>query len=288
MTVNVKRFDKRFANTTPSTLPQLKSEFPQMFASNVPDSVWVNKLNDTIQQELNKEVLKAFPRFDSEAEELRQLFQHLAYYFPEFKAPEVITLTSEVDYRNRVILTDDFLLIALDTYLGSNHKFYVGIQKYLKQNFRPAQLTPHVAQEYAARLIKKPESRTFLAYMVYYGKQLYMQDRLLPCTPDHEKIGYAEDDMLFAKENEDQVWRYFVERELLYKTNNKLQQRFLNEGPFSKFYLEIDNETPSKLGQYIGWQIVRQFMDKNNLSLKELLITDAETIFKQSKYKPTR
>ena len=56
-----------------------------------------------------------------------------------------------------------------------------------------------------------------------------------------------------------------------------------------KFYLEqIDNDSPGRVGRYIGWQIVKQYMDKHPVSLKKLLITDAETIFKTSKYKPKK
>ena len=288
MTVKVTRLDQLFAEATIETLPQLKSQYPRMFATSIPDSVWVAKLSDEIQEELDTEVSKAFPNFIEETDALRQLFQHIKYYFPEFTSPQVITVTSDVDYRNKVILQDDLLIIALDNYLGTDHHFYVGIQQYLKNNFRKAQLLPNVAQEYASQLVSSPENRTFLAYMIYYGKQLYLQDILLPCVDDAEKIGYSVESLKFAEENEDQVWRYFIERELLYDTNSKLQERFLNEGPFSKFYLEIDNETPAKLGQYIGWQIVRQYMEDNPASIKKMLITDTEAIFKASKYKPKK
>ena len=288
MDFQVVRFDQRFAEATPESLPKLKEAFPELFPRQINDSVWYAKLQDTIQLELNEEVEKAFPDFLEETEGLRQLFQQLKYNFPEFKAPEVITVTSDVDYRNRVILADDKLLIGLDNYLGTDHKFYIGMQQYLKDNFRREQILPNVAQQYATQLVSPPEDRTFLAFLVYYGKQLYLEDTLLPCTDDAEKIGYSEDEIQFANDNEDQVWRYIVERELLYKTDNKLQERFLNEGPFSKFYLELDSETPAKLGQYIGWQIVRQYMNKNDVSLKKMLITDAKTIFKDSNYKPKK
>jgi hypothetical protein len=38
------------------------------------------------------------------------------------------------------------------------------------------------------------------------------------------------------------MWRYFIEKELLYSVDQKLIPRFINMAPFSKFYLEIDNE----------------------------------------------
>ena len=59
--------------------------------------------------------------------------------------------------------------------------------------------------------------------------------------------------------------------------------------PFSKFYLEIDNETPGRIGQWIGWQIVRAYVQNNpDISATQLLKTDYKTIFEKSKYKPKK
>jgi len=60
----------------------------------------------------------------------------------------------------------------------------------------------------------------------------------------------------------------------------------LDPAPFSKFGLELDNESPGRLGRYIGWQIVRAFMDNNDIELKQLLAMPEEEIFKKSNYKP--
>jgi uncharacterized protein YjaZ len=84
------------------------------------------------------------------------------------------------------------------------------------------------------------------------------------------------------------MWRYFIEKELLYSTDPKLGARFINPAPFSKFYLEIDNESPGMLGRYLGWKIVRAYMEKNDTDVQRLMITDAEEIFTNSKYKPKK
>ena len=84
------------------------------------------------------------------------------------------------------------------------------------------------------------------------------------------------------------IWRYFVERELLYDTDPKLLTRFINPAPFSKFDLELDSESPGCLGQYIGWQIVNAYMKNNDVTLQQMLSTKAEDIFKNSKFKPRK
>jgi hypothetical protein len=43
------------------------------------------------------------------------------------------------------------------------------------------------------------------------------------------------------------MWRYY-RKEMLYSDDQKLMPRFINPAPFSKFYLEIDNESPGQVG----------------------------------------
>lgn len=124
--------------------------------------------------------------------------------------------------------------------------------------------------------------------MVYAGKQLYLKDVILPTYNDADKIGYTPEQLLWCQENESYMWRYFIEDQLLYDDNPKLIPRFISPAPFSKFYLEIDNESPGKVGAWIGWQIVRSYMKNNEVSLPQLMHTSAKEIFEKSNYKPKK
>ena len=77
-------------------------------------------------------------------------------------------------------------------------------------------------------------------------------------------------------------------KELLYSTDQKLDARFLNLAPFSKFYLELDNESPGGIGRYIGYNIVKSYMENNDVSLQNLFEKSSEEIFNNSKYKPKK
>ncbi len=124
--------------------------------------------------------------------------------------------------------------------------------------------------------------------MVHYGKELYIKDRLLPNITDAQKIGYTQEEMDWAIANEEEMWKYFVERDLLYSTDSQLDRKFLDPAPFSKFGLELDNESPGRLGRFVGWQIVRAFMGKNEVGLRQLLDMPADEILKESNYKPRK
>lgn len=287
--ISVERFDKLFAESSLNELQKLKRAYPFMFSKKYKDSFWIAKKADTLQQQLFAEVEKTFSSFDSVESEIELLFNHLKYYFPEFNPPRVITTLSDVDYRNKVLITDTIALISIDTYLGSNHEFYGGIQKFITQNLTKEQLVVDLASEYAKKYIFQQQTKTLLDEMIYFGKQLYFKDVVIPFKSEAERIGYSQEQLNWAIANENYIWRFFVERELLFSTDSKLLGRFINPAPFSKFYLEeIDSASPGRLGQYIGWQIVKAYMDQNDVSLKDMLIASTEDIFNNSKFKPRK
>lgn len=286
--VNVERFDLAFKNAQPEQLPKLKEAYPFMFSERISDSVWVERMNDTLQQLLASEVEKTFNNFQNVEDAIEGLFQHLKYYDKTFKEPRIITVNSDVDYRNKTIVTDTIVIIALDTYLGANHEFYEGIPKYITQNMEASQVVCDLATNYSEKYIFQSQRKTLLDEMIYFGKQLYFKDKMIPFKSDAEKIGYSQAQLDWAMANESYIWQYFVERELLFNTDSSLPSRFVAPAPFSKFYLELDNESPGRLGQYIGWQIVKAYMDNNDVSLMDMLQKDADDIFNNSKFKPRK
>lgn len=286
--LTVIRFDKQFAEAKPGDISLLKNEFPYLFPKQYSDSVWIAKLNDTLQKELYSEVNEEFPDFATETADLELLFKHALYYFPNYKVPKVITVISDVDYSNRVILADSLLLIGLDNYLGKDHRFYGGIEQYIAAGLDKDYLISDVASAFYKTRVRFPSDRTFLAQMIYYGKELYLKDMLMPLATDAQKIVYTTEELEWAQANEEQIWRYFIEQEILYSTDNMLAPRFLDPAPFSKFRLELDNESPGRLGRYMGWQVVRAFMNNNEVKLNQLLELSAEEILKNSNYKPKK
>jgi len=284
--LRVSRFDNEFADATADDIPELRKEYPYLFPA--PDSVWIAKLQDSLQIELREEVKAEFVDFDKETADIELLFKYIKYYFPKYKVPKIITVTNDVDYKNRIILADSLLLIGLDNYLGPEHKYYGGLQNYIAQDMDRDFMVSNIASAFSNKVVSGPRARTFLAQIIYFGKILFLKDKLMPFHTDGQKITYSQDQMLWAQANEEPMWRYFIENELLYSTDNKLSQRFLDPAPFSKFGLELDNESPGQLGRYLGWQIVRSFMNKNDVSLQQLLKLSAEEIFKESNYKPNK
>jgi len=285
--IKVERFDKVFFETKPEDLAKVKRQYPFFFPAGNDDSVWLQKMQEPIWREVYEEVQKKYSNFEPVREEFNTLFQHVKYYFPKTNTPKVITVIGEMDYNAKAIYADSLVIVALELYLGKDHKFYE-FPNYLKQNFEEKQIMPDVVSSFTYRNIPPFPDRNLVSQMIFEGKQLYAKDLLLPDYTDADKIGYTPEQIKWCEENEAYMWRYFVEKEMLYSDDPKLTTRFMAPAPFSKFYLEIDNDTPGRVGAWIGWQMVRSYMKNNNVTLPELLKTNSKEIFEKSKYKPKK
>ena len=285
----VERFDRIFWTSKPEDLQKVKAQYPYFFPSHIPDSILINKLKDPLLKELYSEVQMQYPELGKIETDLEKLFAHVQYYFPKYKTPRVITLINEVDTDGRVFYTDTLALISLDCYLGKDHRFYVDFPEFKKPEMERNQILPNLVTSFCYGKIASPTDRTLLSAMIYYGKELYMKDKLIPEYSDADKIGYTDMQIKFCQENEYYMWSNLVENKLLFDSNPKNELRFIKPAPFSRFYIEIDNQTPGRVGQWLGWQIVRSYMENNeDVTLEQLLAMDAKTIFDNSKYKPKK
>ncbi|WP_271406176.1 gliding motility lipoprotein GldB [Tenacibaculum soleae] len=285
--VNIDRFDVDFYTTKPNQLNKLKTKYPLLFPKQ-PDSVWINKMNDKDERELFTETHKVYGNVGKLTEELTSLFKHVKFYNAKFKSPRVITMLTNIDYDNRIVYADSLLLISLDAYLGKKHRFYNDYPVYVKQNNEKEHIVVDVAKSIINAQILHRKQRDFINKMIYKGKKMYLLDAYLPNVLDAQKIGFSKTKLDWAKSNEEQIWKYFVEKDMLYSTSKELDKRFLDIAPFSKFYMEQDRQSPGRIGEFIGWQIVRSYMQKNDVSLQELVQKNEVEIFKKSKYKPRK
>lgn len=282
------RFDKKFAKATQLSLKSLKSEFPYLFPKNITDTQWLQKNKDSLYKEVTHEVAQKFDDTNKLEAELKSLFQHIEYHFNEHQSRKIIGLISDMDTQNRIIYADTLILIGLDTYLGKSHRFYKGFDTYTLDEFEPQRIVIDLAEAFARAKNKQQLHRDFISNIIYEGSILYAIEKLLPQKTDEQIIGYSKEQLNWAQANETQIWKYFIENNLLYSSDIKLNTRFIQKAPFSKFYLELDKDSPGKIGTFIGWQIVKAYMKNNTVTLPELLHKNSKEIFDNSNYKPQK
>lgn len=282
------RFEQKFYNSNAENLPELKRQYSYLFPEREADSVWLNKMKDEDELFLFQASQSEFQDFEIEKRKLTSLFKHVKYYYPRFTEPKIVTILSNVDYENKVIYADSLLFIALDTYLGSEHEVYEGYPNYIKENFNKSHLPVDVAEQLAAPIIRPALSKTFVSKMIQEGKKMKLMESYLPEVEKNELMGYTPQQLNWAEVSEGDIWKYFIQKEMLYSSESELSDRFIKPAPFSKFYLEVDQDSPGRIGVWFGWQIVNSFMNNNGETLQEMINIDNEELFKRSKYKPRK
>jgi len=286
--VKIERFEDLFFNNSSEDLSLLKDEYSFLFPSQYNNQVWLDKQNDSLQREIFYQVKKRFNDFSKQKKEIESFYFNYKKLDSNYVIPRIITLTTDVDFRKNIILTDSLLLLGLDNYLGTDHYFYDSFPKYISSNFEIDYLIIDIANSYAFNYSNKFQisNYTFIDKLIYEGKLLYFMKMMLPNYSDNQLLKYSDNQFLWAQNNEKEIWINFIENEYLFSSDSQLESRFLNLAPFSKFYLSIDNDSPSMIGKYIGFQIVNTFMQNYNFSINELMELESMYIYNNSKYKP--
>ena len=98
-------------------------------------------------------------------------------------------------------------------------------------------------------------------------------------------IGYSKEQWDWCEKYEQAIWNRIMEKRDLFKTESMVLSSYINDGPFTA---EVTQESPGRLGQWVGWRIVESYMHNNkSATLNELMNeTDAQKILEQSFYKP--
>ena len=222
--------------------------------------------------------------------DLTDAFRHWKFYFPDVKIPRVYTYISGGDYTNPIQLADSVLIIGLDNYLGKDFKPYFsdGLAIYKAERMTADHIVPDCAKEITGAMF--PESSapmTLLGGMVEAGKRQYLVDALIPDIPGYLKLDYSKEQYAWAEKNETHVWAALIENRLLYSSDGQYFRMFLADGPYT---MEFSKDSPPRLGEWVGLQIIRSYMQKNpDITLQMMMAeTDAQKILTLSGYKPEK
>ena len=271
------------------SLESFTQKYP-FFQGTVPNEDFVERRKDPEEIKVYKEAISKID-VTKLKKELADLFSHIKNYFPDFKEPQVFLYSSALQGIMDPIFYEsknDMLFIDITAFMGENNPNYKGLEQYFQKSMNPKNILPKVSEIFAEHFVPHNfEHQKFIDNIVYYGKLMTLQDAFLPQEPDALKINYTPEQYEWAKENEVNIWNYFVENNLVFSDDQRLAERFVTPAPFSKFYTEIDNESSPQIGIFTGWQICRKFyQEKPETKLADFLKMNAQEIFNQSNYKP--
>ena len=303
--IEIKRLEQDLFSINPNeirnSIPNLKNkyqDFLRLFSyvintGDINDSSFgdflVRFCTDKLNNEVYASVMKLYPDISRIQNNLSDAFSHYLYYFPGRKVPAVYTCIT--GFNNSIITGDSVLGIGLDRYLGASSDFYrrLEIYKYMAERMTAENIVPDCmygwgSSEWDYSALKYP-AENVLSEMIHEGKLKYFEKCMLPETDDAIIFGFTHDQFKFCRNNEDKMWQYLIEKDLLFSTDQLTVRKLTAEAPFTSYFT---NESPGRAAVWIGFRIVESYMIKNHdISLDELMKnTDIQSILEKAKYNP--
>lgn len=297
--VHIKRYEKDLFSLDPEHLTEglqrIAKEYPSLL---IEDGVWNDPemmlqlkayISDPLIREIYNDAVRQFPDLKDIEAELNKALGYYLTYFPEDSVPSFYSLVPGLNTEMPTVYGyGDDIFIHLDMYLGKDYKYYsqIGMPLFISQRcekkyiatecFSKALVYKHLPQ-------KAPVS--LLDNMILEGKRLYFTEMMFPDKAEMDVVEYSPEKFEWAVNNQGKVWAYIIEKDYLFSKQNEIIRQFVDDTPFTK---PFTNDSPGRMGAFIGWKIVQAYMENNpEVSLQAMMQeTDSQLILNKSGYKP--
>ena len=244
-------------------------------------------LNDTTYgfKATNKREQELFADVSDLGQSLSKAFARIKWLYPETEVPALYLFVS--GFQTPIYFAEDIIGIGADMYLGSDYEYYNRVvYDYQKQTMRKECIPVDVASAFLFRNIPYTSTKSrLLDQMIYRGKVMYLTAQIFDELPGYEVMGWKKEQWDWCVKNEKAIWHLVMDKRDLFKTESLVLTSYLNDGPFTS---EISQDSPGRLGIWLGWRITQSYMEHNEtVTLQELMAEgDAQKILEESFYKP--
>lgn len=253
-----------------------------------PDSTFLRKVNEFKTDKYIQRLEKATQKLPKQKfkTELTAAFKRLKYHFPSSKIPTSVFFVNSL-FSASVFCTEKEIAIGIERYLGANasvikelppQQFY----EWIKIGMEPRFLTRDALAAWLMTNYLEETNENYAAEMIRWGKILFLCKVLLPEEKEEIVLRYSAAQLEWANASEKAVWNYLVDKELLFKTDEETRINLLKEGPYS---IGLPKESPDRIGQFMGYKIVKQYMDEEEISLEKLVAMPYNELLQKYKVK---
>lgn len=246
-------------------------------------------LADVEWQELQEIINKKHPNLKKESAELENAFKRYAVLFQETELPQITAFNS--GFNVGIIPNATNLGIGLEWYCGNDLEILNRLPpdlfpQYKRDKMMPEFMTINALKGWLYFKYQDAENGdNLLNRMAFAGKLNYLAAALMENTSDRVVLNYTDEQIKWCKRQEYEIWKFFLEKELIFSHEGMEVDKMMNDGPFTP---GMPPESPGGVGNYIGYQMVKSYMDKNKtLTLVDLINmkNDRELL---NSYKPGR
>lgn len=164
--------------------------------------------------------------------------------------------------RKSIVIADTTVMIALNHFLGEDFVGYSSWEKYLRPDKTPTRL-PYALTE-ALIATNYPyhvtENSTILSRMMYEGAMIYIKLKIIPSATLSDALGYTTDELEWLDRHYKEMWETVIGKDIIYSTSSMIAKRLFDPAPNSSI---LSQEYPGRVGRYIGYRIVLDYMENN-------------------------
>jgi len=299
--IPIYRFDKEFSYTNPQNydkhLAQIESKFPKFIDYYLSNHIAMINRNDSIKRDnillftshsevisFQEKIDNHFPNVIEISDKINESFGIYKYHFLEKEIPENIIFINAfgsfgIDFYN------NNLIIGLDFYLGEENPMFNTVFDYLKTRYDEKFMIADAVEYWlSSEFIETQVTKTFLDELIFKGKIMYLMREFLPDEENNIIFRFSENELQWCESHEQNIWNEILKMDIMYKSDESNYISFFYDSPFTK---GMPKESPGRLGYWVGFQIVNQYMNNEGVSLQELMKnTNSQEILLKSKYNP--
>lgn len=283
------QLDSTIWNTPVGQLPVMRSRIANqlgeisdyhfgyiMSIGRVADTAFVNAIEaykaDEAIKKMQMEVQLNFANLRSEEKQLTEAFRRVVAMNNNWGSPKQIIWHNSL-FQSSVFCTETQMAIGLERYLGDNSPTVKSLPSepfydWIKAKFQREYMVRDAVYNWFLTNVVATEEGVLAERMINYGKALLLTEAALSDVEKNIIIRYKKEDYQWALDNEGAFWKYLVDSKGLFKSDDKAAANYFNDAPFTA---GLPDKAPDRLGQFLGWRMVQQYVKKNKVEWKDLL-----------------
>ena len=232
------------------------------------------------------ELNKRFSDLSAHKARIKGSFARLKNQFDTLQTPKEIVFSNS-NFNYNATCYNESILVGLERYIGGNHPLIVEslnpsdfpewIRNGMEENFMDRDI---LSSWISTKLFKETQGY-HIEEMIRWGKIHLTTEMCLRLgnadIPASEVLRWSNEQYDWAVSNEVKFWKYLMDENLLFDSNEKNRAYLLNNGPYT---IGLPEESPDRMGQFLGYKIVLNYIQNQNIALKELLDIDYKLILK--------
>lgn len=262
----------------------------------LPDSLGAVYLSEFLEK--NKPIFKVvsnhYKRYPHLNEEISVALNNLHKIMGGVSKPIVYDYISQFSNYNTFVDTfqgKTIFAYSAEMFLGDTFPLYnmLEVPEFFRRYDSTEQIPAMMVWGYLKSLHDdEKHSKNMVSEAVLGGKIWYTMTQVFPDKNAWDLFGYSEQEWKQMNREEGQIWKHYLDQEMLFQTDFSKYKRYFNYGNHT-FGAGIPPDCPPLIGNFTGFRIVSEYMKKDNAKLTELWNeADAEKILRISGYNPIK